>query len=245
MATHLHFAQTGGILPVLLVILLLLASTGYLRMWLALRSNSRPPTPVWRACSFFLGLLLVWVACGSPLAAYDHSLLTFHMINHLLLMTIAPALILLGEPLQVFWIGTPPLAKAGLRRLFQRSPVRQIGRLVTNPVLCWIVSAATLLAWHLPSLFTLGMSSQTWHIVEQFSFFAAGILFWWPVIQPWPSASAAPRWSLLLYLFLATLPCDILSGFLAFSDRVAYPVYLSAPRMLVFSVLEEIGRAHV
>jgi cytochrome c oxidase assembly factor CtaG len=42
-----------------------------------------------------------------------------------------------------------------------------------------------------------------------------------------------------LYLFLATLPCDILSGFLVFSDRVAYPVYFSTPRLLGFSVLED------
>jgi cytochrome c oxidase assembly factor CtaG len=70
-------------------------------------------------------------------------------------------------------------------------------------------------------------------------FFGAGLLFWWPVIQPWPSASTGPRWSLLLYLFLATLPCDILSGFLVFSDRVAYPVYFSTPRLFGFSVLED------
>jgi hypothetical protein len=44
---------------------------------------------------------------------------------------------------------------------------------------------------------------------------------------------------MLLYLFLATLPCDILSGFLVFSDRVAYPVYFSTPRLFGFSVLED------
>jgi hypothetical protein len=44
---------------------------------------------------------------------------------------------------------------------------------------------------------------------------------------------------MLLYLFLATLPCDILSGFLVFSDRVAYPVYFFTPRLLGFSVLED------
>jgi len=77
------------------------------------------------------------------------------------------------------------------------------------------------------------------HTVEQITFLGAGLLFWWPVIQPWPTASTEPRWSMLLYLFLATLPCDILSGFLVFSDRVAYPVYLSGPRMFVFSVLED------
>jgi cytochrome c oxidase assembly factor CtaG len=70
-------------------------------------------------------------------------------------------------------------------------------------------------------------------------FFGAGLLFWWPVIQPWPSTATGPRWSMLLYLFLATLPCDILSGFLVFSDRVAYPVYFSTPRLFGFSVLED------
>jgi len=88
-------------------------------------------------------------------------------------------------------------------------------------------------------LFTLCVHAEIWHTVEQVTFLGAGLLFWWPVIQPWPSASTWPRWWILLYLFLATLPCDILSGFLVFSDRVAYPVYLSAPRMFGFSVLED------
>jgi cytochrome c oxidase assembly factor CtaG len=65
----------------------------------------------------------------------------------------------------------------------------------------------------------------------------AGLLFWWPVIQPWPSAARWPRWSIPLYLFCATLPCDALSAFLAFCDRVIYSSYLSAPRLLQMSPL--------
>jgi cytochrome c oxidase assembly factor CtaG len=42
-----------------------------------------------------------------------------------------------------------------------------------------------------------------------------------------------------LYLFLATLPCDILSGFLVFSDRVAYPALLSNVRLFGMSTLED------
>ncbi len=71
------------------------------------------------------------------------------------------------------------------------------------------------------------MQSAAWHAVEQASFVATGFLFWWPIVRPWPRVTAWPRWSLVLYLFLATLPCDVLSGFLVFSERVAYPVYLS------------------
>src|SRR5258708_31217380 len=86
--------------------------------------------------NLFLGLFLVWVACGSSLAAYDHSLLTAHMIKHLLLMTVAPALILLGEPLRVFWIGMPPLARRSLRRVLQRSVPRPFARMATSPAPC-------------------------------------------------------------------------------------------------------------
>ncbi len=81
--------------------------------------------------------------------------------------------------------------------------------------------------WHVPALFALALRSPAWHAVEQASFLVTGLLFWWPVIEPWPRRPLPP-WSIVLYLFLATLPCDILSAFLVFSDRVAYPVYLSA-----------------
>jgi cytochrome c oxidase assembly factor CtaG len=182
---------------------------------------------------------LVWAALCSPLAAYDHDLLTAHMIQHLLLMTFAPALILLGEPLVVFWCELPRFGKVMLARRLRRRSAQWLAWAVSRPALCWAVSALTLLGWHVPVLFNLGMHSEVWHAVEQASFLGAGFLFWWPVVQPWPSVATGPQWSTLLYLFLATLPCDILSGFLVFSDRVLYPVYFSMPRHFGFSVLED------
>lgn len=184
-------------------------------------------------------MTLVWGALGSPLVAYDHDLLTVHMIQHLLLMTFAPALILLAEPLLVFWHGLPRFGQAVLGPLLQQPLAQGFGRMLSRPALCWTVSALTLLGWHVPALFTLGMHSEVWHSVEQASFLGAGFLFWLPVMQPWPGVSTGPQWSTLLYLFLATLPCDILSGFLMFSDRVVYPAYFSMPRHVGFSVLED------
>lgn len=180
-----------------------------------------------------------WVALGSPVASYDHELLTFHMVQHLLLMTFAPAFILLGEPIQAFWNGGPQFARNALGRIFVCPLVHRLVRMLTKPALCWIVSALTLVGWHIPALFTLGLRSEMWHAIEQASFLGAGFLFWLPVVQPWPRVSTGPQWSILLYLFFATLPCDILSGFLVFSDRVAYPVYFSMPRPLGFTVLED------
>ena len=229
-----HTGHTSG---AIIVIAVVLASFLYVYSWRRLQSGFASGIRGWRLASFLSGMSLVWAALGSPLGAYDHDLLTVHMIQHLLLMTFAPALIFLGEPLLVFSHGFPRFAQVLRNQVFQRSSAQRFVRVLSRPALCWIVSASALIGWHVPALFTLGVHSAVWHAVEQASFLGAGFLFWLPVIQPWPSASIGPQWSTLLYLFLATLPCDILSGFLVFSDRVAYPIYFSMPRHFGFSVL--------
>jgi putative membrane protein len=211
----------------------------YVRGWRRLQASSAQAVDGWRAVSFLFGLFLVWGALGSPLVAYDHHLLTVHMIQHLLLMTVAPALILLGEPALALWHGLPRVGQIVLGPLRQRPFLQRFALMLSRPTVCWMVSALTLVGWHVPAVLTLALHSEVWHSVEQTSFLGAGLLFWWPVIQPWPSVSTGPQWSTLVYLFLATLPCDILSGFLVFSDRVAYPAYFAMPRHFGFSVLED------
>lgn len=222
-----------------MIVVVTVVTLAYSCGWLRLRSRPAHAIAAWRAASFLLGMFLAWGALDSPLVANDHHLLTVHMITHLLLMTVAPALILLGAPLLALWHGMPRLGRVALDTLRQRSFVQLLEQTLSHPVVCWVVSALTLAVWHTPDAFTLAMRSDVWHFVEQSSFVAAGFLFWWPVIQPWPSVSNGPQWSTLLYLFLATLPCDILAGFLMFSERVAYPVYLSMPQHAGFSVLDD------
>ena len=222
-----------------MILVFVILALGYMRGWLRVRSKSGPAAGAWRPASFILGTFLLWGALGSPLAAYDHHLLTAHMIKHLLLMTAAPALILLGEPLLAFWSALPRSGQAVLVPLLQLPLVRQAARILSKPALCWTVSTLTLVVWHVPAVLTLALESERWHSVQQSSFLGAGFLFWWPVVRPWPTVSTGAQWSTLLYLFLATLPCDVLAGFLVFSDRVAYPVYCSMPRHFGLSVLED------
>jgi putative membrane protein len=111
---------------------------------------------------------------------------------------------------------------------------------VGRPNIAWLAACTALVGWHIPTFFALGMHSAPWHLFEHLSFLAAGLLFWWPVFQVFarPTAGASRQdLSMILYLFFATLPCDILSGFLAFSDRVVYPMYFSSSHLLGFSPL--------
>jgi putative membrane protein len=201
---------------------LVLTALLYVREWLRLRRHDHN-VKTWRLATFVLGLSCIWIATASPLSALDHEMLTAHMVQHLLLMTIAPPLILFGVPRK-------SVAHGLSRRLLQA---------ITHPAFCWLAAAATLVVWHVPSIFMLGLRSQTWHGMEQASFLVTGLLFWWPVIEPSPGNLKWPESSILVYLFLATLPCDILSGFLVFCDRVVYPVFLSSPRSFGLSALED------
>lgn len=227
-------ASTSWQLSVCLNVIIVATGLAYLRGRLQLRSISWAAIPAWRAYSFFLGLLSIWVAVASPVSSFDTKMLTAHMVQHLLLMTIAPPLIWLGAPMM-------PLSSALpiARRIFRLQPLRRIGGLFSHPAFCWLTAAAALVAWHVPALFRLAMQSETWHLLEHASFLSTGLLFWWPVIQPWPSVPKWPRWSMLVYLFLATLPCDVLSGLLVFSDRVAYPMYICMPQQSALDVIQD------
>jgi cytochrome c oxidase assembly factor CtaG len=94
------------------------------------------------------------------------------------------------------------------------------------------------MVWHVPAVFELGMRSDWGHLLQFICFFAGGLLFWWPVIQPWQKARWS-RWSIPVYLFLATLPCDVLSAYLTFCDNVVYSPYLGASRAFNASALHD------
>ena len=232
---HTH-AQQGSFSPLITLCLVLLAFI-FCRGWLRIRRASPTLIPLWRLAAFVSGLFSLWIALGSPLAVLDRQLLTVHMMKHLLLMTAGAPLILLGAPSLPLMCGLP---KYFMRRrlLFSRTPPL-LACFLSNFAFCWLGGAAAVIAWHIPALFNLAMSSHAWHIVEEGSFLAAGLLFWRPIVRPWSSDAKPPQWSMPLYLFLATLPCDILSAFLTFCDRVVYPSYVSPVRVFNLSPLQD------
>jgi putative membrane protein len=225
-------------LPVPVTLALVLAVLVYSRGWFRLRGAFPSAIPLWRAGAFTSGVLFLWIAVGSPLAAFDDEVLTIHMIQHVLLMIVVPPLILLGAPALPFLHGLPRRFIRGILGPFLRwPPVQELGRTLAHPGVCWLVAMVALIGWHVPAVFQLALRSDVWHEVEHTCFFTTGLLFWWPVIQPWPSIARWPRWCIPLYLFLATLPCDALSAFLVFCDRVVYPYYLTVQRPFTLSPL--------
>jgi putative membrane protein len=214
---------------------LIVAASVYLRGWLRLRRAFPISFASWRLAAFVSALFLVWITAASPLATLDHQSLTIHMVKHLVLMTVAAPLTLAGTPIFLLY---------GLSRWLIQSdtlnPTTQwLERCLSYPVLCWLVGTSTVIGWHFPAALQLALQSPWTHSMQDASFLLAGLVFWRPVMQPLLSATSSPRWFVPLYLFLATLPCDILSAFLVFCNRPVYSSYLSTAQLFSLSALKD------
>jgi cytochrome c oxidase assembly factor CtaG len=175
----------------------------------------------WRAGAFLAGLASLFLALASPLDTLSDRFLAVHMAQHLVLLAVVPPLLLLGAPLLPLLAGLPVRR---VRRAAARAAVRVVQRL-GHPLLCWIAMALVTWAWHVPAAFELALSRRPWHVAEHATFLAAGLLFWTPVVRPWPYRPRWPDWAMIPYLLLADVQNTALAALLCFSDRVFYPSY--------------------
>jgi cytochrome c oxidase assembly factor CtaG len=231
--------------PLLLATVLLTAGV-YLRGWLVLHRRDPRRWHGGRPAAFLGGLTAIVLALASPIEPFADLLLQVHMVQHLLLMMAAPPLLWLGAPLFpllrglpwflcFFWVA-PWLSSPPLRRIFGR---------LTHPLTALALFVSATWVWHAPPVYELALRSSGWHYLQHASFLSTALVFWYPVVRPYP---ARPRWStwlLLPCLFLADLSNTALAALLTFSDRLLYPYYAEVPRLTGLSPLEDQSAAGV
>jgi cytochrome c oxidase assembly factor CtaG len=143
------------------------------------------PQPL-QAASFVGGLLTIVIALDSPIDAYANQLFWVHMLQHILLLTVAPPLILLGRPWPRMWRVLPLQERTQLARTFARASWAAPLRALARPLPAWILFCATILVWHIPAAYDATLTSGVVHICEHTMFFFFGLLFWARVIDPGP-----------------------------------------------------------
>ena len=208
---------------------LLVTAAIYARGWVLLRRRL-PHRFGWRQLLCFMaGLDLVFVALVSPLDAWAASSLLGHMVQHLILMIVAPPLIWLGAPLAPLLRGLPrPVAQILIVPVLGWPPLGRLSHALTHPAVGWLAFVVATWAWHVPVMYELALRSDAWHHVEHVCFLLTALLFWWPVVQPWPSRSRWPRWAMVPYLLLADVQGIVLAAFFTFARRPLYQTYADA-----------------
>jgi cytochrome c oxidase assembly factor CtaG len=206
----------------------IVAIGGYL--WLVRRirtSHPRSPVPAWRTVAWISGVLVILVALVSALDAYADSLLTVHMVQHLLLAMVAPPLLAMGAPVTVILrAASPAIRRSWLLPVLHSRAIR----LLASPVVAWTVFTAVMWLVHFSPLFEAALENETVHDLEHLVFLASGVLFWWPVV----AADPIPRrmgFGLRFAYLVAQMPVNAAVGLaIYFAPSVLYAHYASAER---------------
>jgi len=219
-----------AVIEPLVLVPAVVAAALYLRGWTTLSRRMPERFGPRQAIVFLIGLGTVLLASSALLDSSGHRFLWAHMIQHLLLMVVAPPLLWMGAPVAPLLLGLPRTVRGAVARGLAWRPIRQLSAWVTHPAASWIAFVIAFWGWHVPALYELALESDFWHHVEHACFLGAALLFWRPVILPWPARSPWPRWAMIPYLVLADLQNSVLAAIFTFGDRVIYAAYATIPR---------------
>src|ERR1035437_6161670 len=185
--------------PLGLTLAIVLTAAIYLRGWLAIRRTRPAQFTDLRLESFLSGLAILWIATASPLDGFADTLLSAHMVEHLLLMSAIPMLLLYAEPVVPLLRGLPaPITRAILGPLLRLRPLRSFGHWLVRPAIAWLLMNIGYLAWHVPAAYDLALENETVHATEHLCFLFTSLLFWYTILRPWPARQRPNDWGVLL-----------------------------------------------
>lgn len=148
------------------------------------------------------------LALMSPLNALAAGyLFSAHMLQHILLLLIVPALLLMSLPR---WV-----------TLGSRS------WLIANPLVGWIAGVSAMWFWHARPLCNAAISSPLVNALQISSLLLLGTIFWRQILAPRKEERMSPPGA-VLYLFSACVACSILGILITFSPVSVCPIYAQA-----------------
>ena len=179
---------------------------------------------------FAAGIVIVYLALQSPIdRGGDEYLFSLHMLQHLLLMMLAPPLVLLG----IAGIQVPPVDRA-------RVP-RRVWWAITRPWPAVLLFNAVMLVWHIPALYDTTLTTEPIHVLEHVSFIAVGIVFWWPIVDPvrGPATHPVSPLTKIAAMAIGGIPPTVLGLIFALSPVAFYSFYVNAPRLWGISAVAD------
>ena len=187
-----------------------------------------PPARPLQVLAFVTALVVLVVSLNGPIHDLsDYYLFAAHMLQHLLLTLLFPPLLIYATP---GWLVAP----------VARIPwVGALGRFLTHPVVAGILFTVTLAAWHTVPLYELMMRNHDVHIATHLMFIVVSVIMWWPVMSPIAEVPPLGHGARMLYLFLVSLPMQVVAALISMSKTPLYPWYVAAPRTWGLSPLDD------
>ena len=177
---HYWGGDPGALLSI--VVIAVLYGVGVRRLWT--RAGNDHVVSRVEVASFYLGILTLLVALGSPLDAVSDTLFSAHMLQHVLLIGVAAPLAILGAPLLPFLWCLPHDARVAVGRAWNASGMRRGAAILVLPLPAWALHTVALWGWHLPGPYAAALASAPIHALEHSCFYLTALLMWWVAFKP-------------------------------------------------------------
>ncbi|HWE12254.1 MAG TPA: cytochrome c oxidase assembly protein [Solirubrobacteraceae bacterium] len=191
----------------------------YLMAWRRGRATHSPHRPGYgRLTLFTAGLLVILAALISPVDDLGDQLLVMHMVQHILLLDIAPILLILG-----------------FNKVLLRPVTRRLGAIerragyLAHPAFAVAAYTGFMWAWHVPAMYDAALRNTTVHVLEHACFFTAGALYWWHLLSPIRNRHRLAGLGPVAYMVVTKLLVGLLGILLAFAPTAIYSFYAGHP----------------
>jgi putative copper resistance protein D len=190
--------------------------------------------PPARTLAFVGGVGCVLIAIQSGIDAYDDRLLSDHMVQHLLLLELAPLLLLIGRPATLMLRSASPARRPALARAVRAT------RPLTRPLWCLAFFWVVVLGTHLPWFYDRAVTHPLLHESEHVLYLVAGLLMWWPLHDEDPLPShRLDGFARLAYVVVAMVPMALIGAYLNRDPTLLYPVYAHPAHVLGISAVTD------
>ena len=214
-----------------------------------------------QAVSFYAAVVVLFLALEPPLDELADRSFALHMVQHVLLLTVVPPLVVLGRPWPRLWLPFPARARRAVLRGLARgrwaAPLRLGAVGVARPAVAWALLAAALGAWHVPAAYDVAVRNEGVHLLEHLCFLGTALVYWGTLLDApplraridhlrragWFAAGAVPGWILAIVLAFAGTPlygayvaADRPFGLSAYADQQISAGVMWVPGSLVFFV---------
>lgn len=195
-----------------------------------LRGNIEPSSdfPLKDAILFYVGLITVYLAVGSPLDQIgEQFLFSAHMVQHILLIYVSPVFFILGTPT---WL---------IDRLLASEYVRKPMRVLTYPITGGLLFLFIFTLWHVPALYEAALHDKRIHVLEHWTIFLPSILMLWPYLTTSKRIPRSGYGMQIVAVFLLMVGQLPVFAFLSFAGEALYPTYVWAPRIVGLDPLND------
>ena len=183
------------------------------------------PWPAWRTSMFLGGLAVVVLATESGIGSYDDVLFWDHMVQHLMLIMVAPPLLIVGQPITLLLHASRNPLHTWVKRIVRS----RLASFLTWPVFGIAAYAGVVAVAHLTGLADLVDTNPALHDAEHVAFLVVGYLFFLPVLGREPI-----RWRLSypvrFIILVLVMPVDTFTGLVLGYGTAGTPGVPQGPR---------------